>query len=33
MIADGAMYRAKREGRDRLVVAGARSGATLDGTS
>ena len=32
-IADGAMYRAKREGRDRLVVAGSRSGAALDGTA
>lgn len=32
-VADGAMYRAKQEGRDRVVVDGARSGAALDGVS
>jgi len=32
-VADGAMYRAKREGRDRVVVDGARTGVALDGAS
>jgi diguanylate cyclase (GGDEF)-like protein len=30
-VADGAMYRAKREGRDRVVVDGARADVALDG--